>query len=273
MTEQDENEVNNLELWEKVCVTDPAFTKKVNQRGGFTAIGAQYQLKCATEQWGPYGYTWGVKDLEWGEVRSADGALMEITLDAVFYFPERLGEGSFPISSCCAYKVGNDTRKKLLTDLTTKALSKLGFNADVFMGAFDDNKYVGDKAEPSAQDVHEPAKAPQSTPAAGGEKLKRAKAKALEYAQAGGEWLQTEELRFGKYKGSPWLYLTQGSPDGDRAGWLEWLAGQDPTTDKDGSPVDDKRLFGNLITHYRARVCLDMIEQAAKGDWEEEVPF
>jgi len=33
---------NNLELWDSVSMTDPEFTTKVNQRGGFTAIGAQY---------------------------------------------------------------------------------------------------------------------------------------------------------------------------------------------------------------------------------------
>ena len=32
--------------------------------------------------------------------------------------------------------------KKVATDALTKGLSKLGFNADVFMGMFDDNKYV-----------------------------------------------------------------------------------------------------------------------------------
>jgi len=30
--------MNNLELWSSVEKTDPAFTKKVTQRGGYTAI-------------------------------------------------------------------------------------------------------------------------------------------------------------------------------------------------------------------------------------------
>ena len=45
--------MNNTELWDSVEKTDPRFTKKVNQRGGFTAIGAQYQMRKATESFGP----------------------------------------------------------------------------------------------------------------------------------------------------------------------------------------------------------------------------
>ena len=50
------NKNNNLFLWEQVETTDPEFTTKVNQRGGFTAIGAQYQIKNATEVFGAFGH-------------------------------------------------------------------------------------------------------------------------------------------------------------------------------------------------------------------------
>ena len=131
---------DNMKLWNQVCTTDPDYTKEVNQRGGFTSISAQYQLKTATEQWGPYGSTWGVKDCEHTLVRDAAGEVVEAALHATFWYPH----GEFTLSTDIAYRPGNDTRKKLLTDLTTKALSKLGFSADVFMGLFDDNKYVDD---------------------------------------------------------------------------------------------------------------------------------
>ena len=48
-------------LWESVCETDPKYTKKVNQRGGFTAIGAQSQVMKATEMFGAFGQGWGVR--------------------------------------------------------------------------------------------------------------------------------------------------------------------------------------------------------------------
>ena len=47
-----------MDLWSSVETTDPEFTTKVNQRGGFTAIGAQYQIKTATETFGPFGIGW-----------------------------------------------------------------------------------------------------------------------------------------------------------------------------------------------------------------------
>ena len=42
----------NMELWDQVWQTEPEHTKHVNQRGGFTAIAAQYQIREATKVWG-----------------------------------------------------------------------------------------------------------------------------------------------------------------------------------------------------------------------------
>jgi len=129
--------MKNLELWKKVDETPIEYTKKVTSRGGFTAINATFQIKQATELWGPYGSNWGVKKLDW-EYLQDNGKIVEVCLNAIFYYPN----GEFEISSCMVYKAGDDHRKKLLTDLTTKSLSKLGFAADVFMGLYDDNKYI-----------------------------------------------------------------------------------------------------------------------------------
>lgn len=134
----------NLKLWNAVEKTDPKHTKKANVRGNsITAIAPQSQIKQATEQFGPYGTTWGFKSLAF------DYAMLELTGIVVFlgdfYYPN----GGFTISSSIsAYKDGARTKpdadfaKKVETDALTKALSKLGFNADVFMGLYDDNKYV-----------------------------------------------------------------------------------------------------------------------------------
>ena len=49
--------------------------------------------------------------------------------------------------------------KKVATDALTKGLSKLGFNADVFMGKFDDNKYVNSlTSQSSGQDINQDLK-------------------------------------------------------------------------------------------------------------------
>ena len=69
---------------------------------------------------------------------------------AEFYFPS----GSFEISTSVPVwlskqkgMIDNDICKKSETDLLTKSLSKIGFNADVFMGLFDDNRYVSEVRE------------------------------------------------------------------------------------------------------------------------------
>jgi len=129
---------NNMKIWDKVSVTDPEITKRVNQRGGFTAIDAQAQLKKATEVFGPYGTNWGLTGLEYEAIADPDGNILEITLTARFYYPG----GEFPMSNDMRYRPGDECRKKLLTDLRSKCLSTLGFNSDVFEGKFDDNRYV-----------------------------------------------------------------------------------------------------------------------------------
>lgn len=143
----------SLELWNKVSKTDPAYTKKiVIGARKFTAIDAQYQLKKATELWGMYGETWGVKNLQFKPIQLGEETLL--TLFAEFWYPK----GSFEIAASvllakhgidyktkqATLKIDDDAYKKVLTDLTTKALSKLGFNADVFLGQFDDQKYVAE---------------------------------------------------------------------------------------------------------------------------------
>ena len=141
-----EEQNSNMELWNEVCETDIKNTKQVNQRGGFTAIQAQSQIMRATEMWGPYGGLWGVKDCVYDYLRDAKGEILEATLEAKFFYPTgSRGPASFEISTDYKYRAGDDCRKKMLTDLTTKALSKLGFNADIFLGLWDDNKYVDGK--------------------------------------------------------------------------------------------------------------------------------
>tara|TARA_R110000803_G_C11973757_1_gene319964 strand:- start:1520 stop:2116 length:597 start_codon:yes stop_codon:yes gene_type:complete len=135
--------MNNMELWDRVCQTDPNHTKPANVGGNkITCIAPQYQIMNATNEFGSYGSKWGFSSID------IDYTLMSlgiIVFYGVFFHPK----GSFPIiNSCKLYKdnaklkIDDDFAKKIETDALTKALSKLGFNADVFMGKFDDCRYV-----------------------------------------------------------------------------------------------------------------------------------
>lgn len=152
--------MTKTQLWEAVCKTDPAYTREVNQRGGFTSINAQYQMHMATEQFGPYGDSWGVKDLKYGYVTNGEGTPVEIYLEAIFWYKLEADHiAEFPISGDARYSPGQDLRKKLLTDVTTKSLSKLGFNADVFLGLYDDPEYLKSLHEEEVpQEPKEPEK-------------------------------------------------------------------------------------------------------------------
>ena len=141
--------MSNLELWDSVEKTDPTFTKAANVKGNkITAICPQYQLKKATERFGSYGTAWGFKEIEINfSLVSVNGLAL---FKALFYYPG----GEFPIyNSISIWRDGQCTKpddqfaKKAETDMLTKALSKLGFNADVFLGKFDDVRYVNDLKE------------------------------------------------------------------------------------------------------------------------------
>lgn len=137
-------ENNNLELWHKVEKTNPKYTKKAKISGHeITAIAPQYQIMQVTEQFGVYGEKWGFKNIQ------IDYNLVDkfnlVVFKGTFFFPK----GEFEIiNSCKLYMdrnltmVDDNFAKKIETDALTKAISKLGFNADIFMGKFDDVRYV-----------------------------------------------------------------------------------------------------------------------------------
>lgn len=134
----------NMHIWDKVCKTDSEHTKKVNQRGGYTAIDATYQSMKATELFGSYGSGWGLNSINY------DFTLFEQTkmviCHAVFFYKIDGITSSFPISNAISAMMGpkadEDFCKKLETNTLSKALSRIGFSADVFLGLFDDAEYI-----------------------------------------------------------------------------------------------------------------------------------
>ena len=139
--------MNNLTLWESVEKTDLQHTKTVDLRGGYTAIDPAYQAKMATEQFGPYGKGWGLASSEF------DTSMFEVTRmiihKAVFFFVIDGERSEFPISNTIfpmpvskgTEKADEEWAKKVETNTISKSLARLGFNADVFLGKFDDAEY------------------------------------------------------------------------------------------------------------------------------------
>jgi hypothetical protein len=151
--------MENLKLWNAVEKTDPKHTKQANVKGNkLTSIKPQYQILQATKQFGSYGSKWGFKNISY-DTRLVDVNGLMI-FKAVFYYPS----GEFEtINTISIWRDGAMTKpddewaKKVETDTLTKSLSKLGFNADIFLGRFDDLRYVEEmkeefKVKPTATD-------------------------------------------------------------------------------------------------------------------------
>lgn len=151
-TEPEPASARNLEIWSKVCRTDPARTKKFDRAGGFkgTAINQTYQMQRATALWGPVGVDWGWKELE-TKIVEADGQQIWFTKVELFYphhgktgHVEHWGATTFCGKNKYGTFVDEEAAKKSVTDAVGKCLAMLGFSADVYLGLYDDNKYVND---------------------------------------------------------------------------------------------------------------------------------
>lgn len=142
---------DNLAIWQKVETTDPKYTKPITGRGyNGTSTNATYLVKKATSVFGPCGIGWGVTVLNEGLLEGADGSKVHRVHIRLWYMldgkrgeVEHFGQTDF----CGKRKSGQwftdeEAPKKSMTDAMLKALSLIGFAADIHLGQYDDNKYV-----------------------------------------------------------------------------------------------------------------------------------
>ena len=151
--------MDNMKLWQSVCVTDPRAVKPIT--------GKQYKgnspkpywvIQRATEVFGPCGLGWGVQILSERFERFGDEAL-HIAHVKVWYLQdgvrgeiEQMGQTRAAYTSAAGkHIVDEDAPKKSATDGMVKCLSMLGFAGDIFSGQWDDSKYVAWAAEETAR--------------------------------------------------------------------------------------------------------------------------
>jgi hypothetical protein len=146
--------VSNLKLWKAVEETEVKYTKEARKgQHKFTSITPMSQFKKATEQFGIQGIGWGLVVGSEVFTEQVIGTTVLLNLDAVLFFnyEGQRGEISVHATEKAAYqtqgangylKIDDEVRKKVVTNAKTKGLSELGFNADIFMGQFDDPNYV-----------------------------------------------------------------------------------------------------------------------------------
>ena len=133
----------NFRIWDQVKNTNPKYTKPFSKFGGkqLTTIDPMYQIQVMTGLFGPVGKGWKYNV---NYTYTDKNVFAEVT---VKYCEKNLWYEFGPVSSVQAlYKknggLDDEAPKKAMTDAMTKAFSHLGISADVFLGLFDNNKYV-----------------------------------------------------------------------------------------------------------------------------------
>lgn len=153
----------NMRIWSHVDKTDTRFTKKAKVNGqDITSLSGTAMVMKATELFGPVGIGWGWKVVEErfddgheiftgeGDKRACIGREIGHTVKIALWFMQDGQRGEIEQYGCTRYQyktsygmtTDGEAPKKSLTDAIKKALSMLGFSADVFLGLFDDQNYV-----------------------------------------------------------------------------------------------------------------------------------
>ena len=155
----------NMEIWNVLKKTNPDFTKPLPGYGGkkLTTIDPMYQIQMMTEIFGPVGKGWKYNV----EYKYQDGLVFAEV--CVQYYQDHKWYEYGPVCSVQNLSKKNgglddEAPKKAMTDAMTKAFSHLGMSADVFLGKFDDSKYV----EQMKQEFSQPQ--PQEIPKTNGKK-------------------------------------------------------------------------------------------------------
>jgi hypothetical protein len=139
-----------MELWNRVCVTDPSAVKPIT--------GKQYKgnspkpywlIQRATEELGPCGIGWGVSVLNERFERLTETDVLHVAMVEVWYVMDgkrgaiqQMGQTKAAYMSKNGQMVDEDAPKKSITDGMVKCMSMLGFAGDIFSGQWDDSKYV-----------------------------------------------------------------------------------------------------------------------------------
>ena len=144
---------NNLRHWDRFADIDPKYTKAITgkaYRG--TSPNPQYVIKCLTDMFGPVGIGFG-----WRVVAESFESLGGETLHwcrIEFWHSDRANTYESYGQTKAAYTakdgrvvVDEDAPKKSLTDAIIKAASHIGIAANIFLGRWDDNKYVAEVAK------------------------------------------------------------------------------------------------------------------------------
>lgn len=164
----------NLALWSTVEKTDPNQVKPITgkpYRG--TSPKPYYLVQKATETFGPCGIGWGFGVVSERVEDGATGDKVHIAHIRLWYVwngqrgeVEHVGQTMFSGKNKNGPYTDEDAPKKSVTDALVKALSMIGFAGDIFMGRYDDSKYVQSLHDEARQDSSSAPAPGRNAPAA-----------------------------------------------------------------------------------------------------------
>jgi hypothetical protein len=141
---------DNLKHWDHFADIDPKFTKPITGKAyKGTSPNPQYVIRCLTEMFGPVGlgFGWDVVAEAWEQVGGETIHWCRIK----FWHTDRANTFDSYGQTRAAYTTNNgkslvdeDAPKKSLTDAVVKAASQVGVAANIFLGRWDDQKYVAE---------------------------------------------------------------------------------------------------------------------------------
>jgi hypothetical protein len=147
-------EPDNLDLWHLVEKTDPAAVRPITGKAyKGNSPKPHWLVQRATEVFGPCGIGWGIEVKDSQYIPTEAGTLHSATVRVWYNWHGIRGDvehvGGTPASGkrrSGEVFYDEDAAKKSVTDGMVKALSMMGFAADIFSGRWDDSKYQDEVA-------------------------------------------------------------------------------------------------------------------------------
>lgn len=155
--------MSNKKIWDSLFKTDPKFTKPITGKTySGTSPDPYYVISRMTDEFGPCGDGWGVEILDDKivEVPQEKAGLHYCRISLWYMNGNKKcsvqafgGTQLYYTSSKGKFIFDDDAPKKSMTDAMVKAASMIGMCGDIFMGLYDDAKYInGLKEEFRKQD-------------------------------------------------------------------------------------------------------------------------
>ncbi|WP_206678109.1 hypothetical protein [Martelella limonii] len=140
---------DNKAIWNRFADINPKYTKPISGKAyKGTSPSPQHVIECLTELFGPVGQGFGWEVIAEGFQPLGDEVLhwcrirfWHTSRDNTF---EEYGQTKALMKTKSGLMSDEDAPKKSQTDAIVKAASHLGIAANIFLGRWDDQKYVAD---------------------------------------------------------------------------------------------------------------------------------